>query len=158
MCPTGALTLSGNATGCNDKAEITNACSASLTIDDPADVTAALATLVRITGDLTIGGTITTFPDFAALRVVEGNLTISGLSVSSLPTLPDIFPLLEEVQGNLLIQNNANVATITGFVALSEVGGNVEIGGALPARWKCGADGCAGFGCAGDHWRKPCYR
>ena len=133
VTPGGSLTISGNAAGCNDKAQITSSCSASLTISQDSDVPGNVATLVRITGDLTIGGAITTFPDFAALRVVEGNLTISGLSVATLTDLADIFPLLEEVKGNLLIQNNANVATITGFVALREVGGNVEIGGALPA-------------------------
>ena len=127
----GTLTnFSGNATGCNEKAEITSTCSASLTIDDPADVTAALATLTRITGDLTIGGTITTFPDFAALRVVEGNLTISGLTALTDNNLANIFSVLEEVQGDLLIQNNADLLTIAGFVALREVGGNVSIGGA----------------------------
>ena len=124
----------------------------------PEDVTAALASFVRITGDLTIGGDITTFPDFAALEVVEGNLTISGLTDGSLVDLASIFSVLTEVQGNLIIQNNANVATITGFVALREVDGNVSIGGATSGGGKCGADGCAGFGSAHDHWRQPCYR
>ena len=128
IAPGGTTSFSGNLAGCNDKAQIT--CVSSLTIDDPADVTDALKTLTRITGDLTIGGTITTFPDFAALTVVEGNLTISGLTALTDKNLTDIFLVLEEVQGNLLIQNNANVLTITGFVALSEVKGNVSIGSA----------------------------
>ena len=60
--------ITGNATGCNDKTEITSSCSAGLTIDDDADVTASLSTLVRITGDLTIGGAITDFPRFCGFE------------------------------------------------------------------------------------------
>ena len=90
--------------------------------------------LTRIRGNLTIGGTTGatdgTFPDFAALTLVEGNLVISGLTDGTLTDLAGIFPVLEEVQGDLLIQNNANVATITGFASLSEVDGNVSIGSA----------------------------
>ena len=130
LVPGGSTTdISGNATGCSSKTEITNSCSAALTINVPADVTAELETLQGIRGDLTIGGTITAFPTFAALRVVEGNLTIRGLSDASLTALTDIFPLLTELHGNLLIQNNANVETIRGFDALNRVDGNVEIGG-----------------------------
>ena len=60
-----------------------------LTIDNITTGTDALTTLTRITGDLTIGGSITDhpFPNFAALEVVEGNLTISGLSDASLAAL-----------------------------------------------------------------------
>ena len=105
-----------------------------LTIATDTDITGAVGTLTRIRGDLTIGGDITTFPNFAALEVVEGNLTISGLTDGSLVDLASIFSVLTEVQGNLIIQNNANVATITGFVALREVDGNVSIGGATSGR------------------------
>ena len=130
LVPGGSTTdISGNATGCSSKTEITNSCSAALTINVPAHVTAELETLQGIRGDLTIGGTITAFPTFAALRVVEGNLTIRGLSEASLTALTDIFPNLTEVQGDLLIQNNANVETIRGFDALRGVGGNVSLGG-----------------------------
>ena len=47
-------------------------------------------------------------------------LVISGLTDDTLTDLAGIFSALEEVQGNLPIQNNAELATITGFVALSE--------------------------------------
>ena len=57
-------------------------------------------------------------------------LLLGGLTDGSLVDLASIFSVLTEVQGNLIIQNNANVATITGFVALREVDGNVSIGGA----------------------------
>ena len=50
-----------------------------------------MGTLTRIRGDLTIGGDITTFPNFAALEVVEGNLTISGLTDEALSTLLAFF-------------------------------------------------------------------
>ena len=43
--------------------------------------------------------------------VVTGNLTIRGLSVSTLTELKDIFPALTEVRGNLLIENNATEVT-----------------------------------------------
>ena len=51
----------------------------------PSNVT----TITRITGDLTIGGTIATFPDFAALEVVEGNLVISGITNAGIECHPD---------------------------------------------------------------------
>ena len=122
LVPTSTLTISGNASGCSSQTEITNTCSASLTIDDPADVTAALATLVRIKGNLTIGGTIMTFPDFAALRVVEGNLTIRGITTNTLADLNNIFAALENVRGTLTIDNNEFVQSLSGFGALETVG------------------------------------
>ena len=122
LVPTSTLTISGNASGCSSKIEITNTCTASLTIDDPADVTATLSTLVRITGDLTIGGTITTFPDFAALRVVEGNITIRGITTNTLADLNNIFAALENVGKTLTIDNNEFVESLSGFGALETVG------------------------------------
>ena len=125
--PTGA-TMRGNAPGCNSPAEIIADCR-SVSINAPDDVPGDVATIETI-GDLTIGGTIATFPDFAALTAVEGNLIIRGLTDTNLTDLANIFLLLETVGGDLLIQNNANLLTIAGFVALREVGGNVEIGSA----------------------------
>ena len=122
--------ISSNSAGCNSEADITNACLPVLTIAVDADIPGDVTTLTRIRGDLTIGGTIATFPDFAALAVVEGNLVIRGITTAGLTALAGIFPVLTEVQGDLLIQNNGVITTITGFATLSEVGGNVSIGGA----------------------------
>ena len=127
--PVGATDISGNAAGCNATTEITNACLSELTINSDTDIPSDAGTLTRIRGNLTIGGTTSTFPNFAALEVVEGNLVISGLTTSAFIAFTDIFLVLEEVQGDLIIQNNEFVRTITGFVALSEVDGNVSIGG-----------------------------
>ena len=85
-------------------------------------------TLMRITGNLNISGTITSFPDFAALEVVGGNLTIIGLTDTKLIDIAGIFPLLEEVGGDLLIHGNNKVETIAGFVSLREVYGRVSFG------------------------------
>ena len=121
--------IARNAAGCNGTGDITSTCSAALTIDEPADVTVALATLVRITGDLSITGALTSFPNFAALEVVEGSITISGLSDASLAALTDIFPVLAEVTGDLLIQDNTHVESITGFGVIGSIGGNFTVSG-----------------------------
>ena len=63
--------------------------------------------ITTIDGNLTIGGAITTFPDFAALKVIEGNLVIDNITTATLINLANIFPALTEVQGVLRIQNNA---------------------------------------------------
>ena len=55
-----------------------------LDIDAPGGVPSNVATITTISGNLTIGGTITSFPDFAALEVVEGNIEIYQ-------TLTDVF-------------------------------------------------------------------
>ena len=68
----GTTTISRNKAGCSSKTEITNDCPRDITIAENSDVPGDVATLVRLKGDLTIGGAITTFPNFAALEVVEG--------------------------------------------------------------------------------------
>ena len=45
-----------------------------LDIDADAAEPSNVAAITRIDGNLTIGGTITTFPNFAALEVVEENI------------------------------------------------------------------------------------
>ena len=121
--------ITGNATGCASSEQVTNTCS--FTVDDDADV--APTTLMRIEGDLTIGGSITTFPVFDVLEVVTGSLSIRGLSDENLTSLTGIFPALTEVQGNLFIEDNVHVTTITGFASLATIRGNLEIGdGRLP--------------------------
>ena len=57
--------------------------------------------ITTIDGNLTIGGAITTFPDFAALKVVEGNLVIDNITTATLTDLNNIFPALDSVRGNL---------------------------------------------------------
>ena len=114
-----------NAVGCSSDTEVTNTCSEALTIDADSDVPSNVKALTRITGDLTIGGTITSFPDFAALRVVEGNLTIDAITTPALTSLDEIFPLLENVQGNLIIQNNDIIQAISGFLSLRSVEGAI---------------------------------
>ena len=93
-----------------------------ITITSPATVPGNAAEVVRITGNLTISGTITEFPNFATLEVVQGNLTIDNITTPSLTTLADIFPALDSVYGNFHIQNQSVVETITGFVELDTIG------------------------------------
>ena len=123
--------LSGNnAEGCNSNEEIKMFCtlSAALTITQNSDVPSGSESITRITGNLTIGGTITEFPDFADLEVVEGDLIIDGITTGSLTALDNIFPSLDSVRGSLFIQNNEFVKTITGFVEFERVGGSLNIG------------------------------
>ena len=125
----GVPTFSGNATGCNVLTEITNACvqMGDLAISADGEALTGISSLKRIVGSLTIGGTITTFPDFAALDIVEGNLVISGITDASLTELKDIFPSLDSIRGHLIIQNNDRVETLTGFGALDSIGGSLEV-------------------------------
>ena len=115
LVPSGTLTIENNALGCSSKTEITSDCPRDITIAENSDVPGDVATLVRLKGDLTIGKGITTFPNFAALEVVEGDLEIDGITTATLTALADIFPVLDSVRGNLRILNNTQVATITGF-------------------------------------------
>ena len=95
--PTGGRVIRDNSSdgGCNNVTEIADggACATSEPEARPKlftmqtslslplhDVPAAVPTITRITGDLSISGTITSFPDFAALEVVEGNLAIDGIT------------------------------------------------------------------------------
>ena len=62
--PSGTTDISGNGAGCISKADITNTCLTELTINSNADIPADVTRLTRIRGNLTIGGTITSFPNF----------------------------------------------------------------------------------------------
>ena len=125
----GTPTLSGNGAGCNVLTEITNACiqMGDLAIHADGEAPTGISSLKRIVGNLTIGGTITDFPNFAALDVVEGNLVISGITDASLTELNDIFPSLDSIRGDLIIQNNDRVEVFTGFGGLDSIGGNLEV-------------------------------
>ena len=98
-----------------------------LTIRANADVPGNVTRITRIDGFLNIDGTITTFPNFAALEVVEGWLSIAIIH-SALTDLNNIFPALDTIQGGLTIIGNDFVETITGFAELDSVGGNLWIG------------------------------
>ena len=115
--------LNNNATGCNNVDKITNACFPAFTISDNSTIPSNVTEISRIRGDLTISGSITEFPNFAYLEVVEGNLTINNLTTATLTSLDDIFLFLEEVQGDLVITNNAFVESLTGFRSLTSIGG-----------------------------------
>ena len=129
----GTTTISGNAAGCADVAAIKMNClpsytNGNLAINANNGVPNNVAAITRITGDLSISGTITNFPDFATLKVVEGDLEIDGITTSRLIDLDDIFPSLDSVRGNLSIENNNRVQTITGFATLDSIGGTLQIG------------------------------
>ena len=139
--PGGSRGISNNAAGCNSADEIKADCSTgpppppppttpttTMLIDDDSDIPSNVATITTISGNLSISGTITSFPNFAALEVVEGDLTISDITTATLTALPDIFPALDSVRGGLLIQNQSVVQRITGFVELDSVGGELRIG------------------------------
>ena len=99
----------------------------SLTINSDADVPSDVATITTIDGTLKIGGTITSFPNFAALKVVETHLQILRLSSTTLTTLTDIFPALREVKMNLSINLNPELTTVSGFDMLTTIAGKLTI-------------------------------
>ena len=115
LVPSGTLTIENNKAGCNNKAEIVSDCPRDITIAENSDFPSDVATLVRLKGDLTIGGTITTFPDFAALEVVEGNLIIDAITTATLTDLANIFPALDSVRGSLSILNKHPSGNDNGF-------------------------------------------
>ena len=127
LVPIGTPTIAGNASGCNSVDEISNACQASFTIQGDSQIPANVETLTRIRGDLTIDGAITSFPNFAALEVVEGNLVISGITDASLTELKDIFPSLDSIRGDLTLRND-RIEVISGFPELDSVGGAMNVG------------------------------
>ena len=102
--------------------------SGDLTIDADAAEPSNVAAITRIDGNLTIGGSISTFPNFAALEVVEVDIVIDGITTNALITLDDIFPALDTIRGDLIIYNNDFIQTITWFCALDSVGGSLIIG------------------------------
>ena len=125
-----------NARGCNNVNEIEINCtnpappgpnsSATLLIDDDSDIPDNVTAITHITGDLTIGGTITTFPDFTALEVVLGDIIINGITTNTLTNLTAIFPALTTISGHIDIESNNNVQTITGFSVLKSGGLSIE--------------------------------
>ena len=68
--------------------------------------------------------------DFAALEVVEGNLSIISITTAGFVDLSNIFPSLDSIRGDLLIQHHTSaqvVQTITGFASLDSIGGDIRI-------------------------------
>ena len=129
VAPGGNTTIANNVAGCNSANEIIANCPPTMLINDDSDIPSNVATITRIDDNLTIGGTITTFPNFAALEVVEGNLRIDNITTETLTALTNIFPVLDTIRGNLIINNNEHLQTITGFTALDSVGTNLRIVG-----------------------------
>ena len=127
--PSGTTTISGNASGCSSTTAITDACITSLSIAAAADVPSNVSSLLRISGNLTISGDVVTFPDFAALEEVEGDIRINNITTGDLSDLTDIFPSLDSVRGDLLIYDNNILETITGFAELDSIGGDLSLGG-----------------------------
>ena len=58
---------------------------------------------------------------------MEGNITIGSITTNTLTDLNNIFPALDSLHGNLTIENNNHVQTLSGFSALDSVGGNLSI-------------------------------
>ena len=102
------------------QAQTTPYTSGDLTIGSDGEVPSNVTRITRIDGNLTIIRTITTFPNFAALEVVEGDLYINGITTTRLTALTNIFPALDSVRGDLFILGNDHLQTITGFEANSK--------------------------------------
>ena len=124
VSPAPTSTISNNNTGCNNDTEITNTCSSSVNIFTDADIPADMNTRKKIVGNLLIAGSLTDFPTFPALEVVEGHININGVSQTEINNL---FPALDSVRGDINIQSNASVKTISGLEELDSIGGNLNI-------------------------------
>ena len=51
------------------------------------DVPNNVTSITHITGNLTVGGSISSFPDFVALEMVDGNINIGGILRPLSPSL-----------------------------------------------------------------------
>ena len=125
LMPGGTTTISNNGGGCSNFTKITNICLHSIEIKQDSDVPADLSSLTKILGNLNISGDLSTFPDFSALKVVEGSISIYSLSHATLTTLDDIFPALDIIRGALVITGNNTSQVISGFNELDRVGGSI---------------------------------
>ena len=94
-----------------------------LSISDENEVPSNITMITTISGDLSLSGTRASFPDFAALKVVEGHTTINDMSTP----FNNIFPVLDSILGSLTIRGNNNIQTMSGFNELDSVGENVNI-------------------------------
>ena len=95
-----------------------------LSISDESEAPSNITMITTITGDLSsLSGTRDAFPDFAALKVVQGHITISDM----LTVFDNIFPALDSIHGSLTIRGNNAIQTISGFNELDSVGESVNI-------------------------------
>ena len=100
-----------------------------LTISSDDDIPLNVATITTIDGNLILEGGLTFFPNFALLNEVQGNLVIQNLSHAPLTELNGLFSVLNTIDGDLTFINNAHLGVITGFHALDTLGGDFSIGG-----------------------------
>ena len=100
-----------------------------LTISGDDDIPLNVATITTIDGDLILEGGLTFFPNFALLDEVQGDLVIQNLSHAPLTELNGLFSVLNIIDGDLTFINNTHLGTITGFHALDTLGGDFSIGG-----------------------------
>ena len=86
-----------------------------------------LTSITRVTGSVTLRGGLTPAIPLNALQTIEGNLEINGLT--ALTELTNFLPALTNVGGDVIIQNNTLLARIDGLMALTDIGGSLQIGG-----------------------------
>ena len=95
-----------------------------LTISSDDDIPLNVATITTIDGNLILEGGLTFFPNFALLNEVQGDLVIQNLSHAPLTELNGLFSALNTIDGDLTFINNAHLGVITGFHALDTLGGD----------------------------------
>ena len=104
-----------------------------LTITSDGTVPSNVDAITEITGNLTIGttrspfGTLTAFPDFAALEVITGSLVIAGNATPGVTEFTGIFPALDTIHGRINIRNQTVIQTISGFAELDSIGQDIQV-------------------------------
>ena len=68
---------------------------------------------LRLSGTLTIEGTITSLPVFDALTTVAENIFLEAITTETITSLAGGFPSLGIIQGGLIIRNNEFIQTIS---------------------------------------------
>ena len=138
------VNIMGNASGCSSRNEVGNSCytGGNLNIDNVSAVPGNIRLITRIAGNLIIsGGSHRSFPDFAALRIVTGSITVQDIHTvsGSAPSPPagdaglfaadNIFPELDSVGGNIIFERNYNLGSFRNvFSNLRHIGGVLRFG------------------------------
>jgi len=127
----GDAAIAGNASGCEDTAEIISSCNtgcpsgdmylASQTDVDNFAVTYPACTIVN--GNLTISGEVTSLSGLSNLTSVIGNVSINSTQLTNLAGLNN----LAHIYGNLTVANNPQLTNLTGLNSLVDVANGVAI-------------------------------
>ncbi len=141
--PTGAVNISGNASGCNSIFDVATACGGIPCLpygnyhfrsqSDIDNFQAVFPNCTELQGDVTISGNdITDLSGLNSVTTIGGNLYIGGwdwLGWGGNPSLTSLTGLenLAYIGGSLYIENNTDLTSLFGLESLTSIGGSLII-------------------------------